>query len=157
LHNVEDIMESLIQFSEEKYNVVEKIYKLTREQTDAIENEDIDKLNELIEKKQFEIKAIQSLDEKYEKILNELKLLYNLTNLDELDVCADEVKRINYIKSMITNKAKQIQDIEINNNSNLRKSKNQLEEKIRNLKVGKKAVSGYGYNVQNPVYFDKNK
>jgi len=150
-------MEMLIQFSEEKYNALERIYKLTCEQTDAIEEEDIDRLNELINKKQIEINTIQSLDKKFEKISDDIKSAYNIKKLDELGKCHDDVKRIEYIRTMIMNKGKQIHDIEENNSSALQNSKNQLEDKMKSLKVGKRAVSGYGYNVQNPVYFDKNK
>jgi len=67
------------------------------------------------------------------------------------------VKRIQYIISMIMSKVAQIHDIELNNSNELRNSKDELENKIKSLKVGKKAVSGYGCNLKVPVYFDKNK
>ena len=155
--DMENVMETLIQLSEEKYNALEKIYKFTCEQTKAIMSEDIDKLNELIDKKQIEIDTIQSLDIKFEEIVDDLKLVYDIKKLDELNICHEEVKRIQYIISMIMNKVRQIHEVEVENSSELRNSKDRLENKIKGLKAGKKAVSNYGYNVQVPVYFDKNK
>jgi len=155
--DIENIMETLIELSEDKYSFLENVYKLTCEQTGAIEEEDIDKLNELIDRKQLEINNIQSSDIKFEKIVDEIKLVYSINSLDELQVCCDEVKRIQYVISMVMNKVKQIREVEIKNRELLSKSKDELEEKMSKLKSGKKAVSGYGYNIQNPVYFDKNK
>ena len=155
--DIEKYMETLIQISEEKYSALEQIYKLTKDQTNAIEEEDIDKLNILINKKQEEINIIKSLDIKFEKIVDEIKLEYNVKKLNELDVCHDDVKRIQYIVNMIISRGKQIHDIEVKNSDELRNAKNYLENKIKNLKIGKKAVSGYGCNLKNPVYFDKNK
>lgn len=155
MFNIENIMETLIQLSEEKYDALDNMYKLTKEQTEAISIEDIDKLNELIHKKQLEINLAQSLDKRIEKILNDIKIMYNINDLSELNVCNEEVKRVQYIFAMTMNKGRQIYELEINNKSELVNSKNHIEEKMRNLKSGKKAVSGYGYNIQAPVYFDK--
>jgi hypothetical protein len=43
------------------------------------------------------------------------------------------------------------------NSTLLREMKDAMERKITSIKMGKKAVTGYGYsNMQHPVYFDKN-
>ena len=154
---IENVMETLINLSEEKYSSLEKIYELTKEQTSAINDENINLLNEFIDKKQIEINTIQSLDIKFEKIVEDIKVVYGIKELKDLNVCTEEVKRIPYIVDMIMKKVHQIHDIELKNSENLSHKKDELEGKMTDLKKGKKAVSKYGYNnLQVPVYFDKN-
>ncbi|MBQ7668882.1 MAG: flagellar export chaperone FlgN [Clostridia bacterium] len=155
---IENVMETLIGLSEEKYGSLEKIYEFTKEQTTAIDDENIELLNDFIDKKQIEINSIKALDIKFEKIVDDIKVVYGIKELKELNVCTEEVKRIQYIVDMIMKKVKQIHDIELKNSESLSKKKNAVESKIKDLKKGKKVVSNYGYNnLQNPVYFDKNR
>ena len=57
LVDLDAVMNTLIEISKEKLLELDKIYNLTVKQQEIIELEDIDGLNELIDKKQAEIAA----------------------------------------------------------------------------------------------------
>lgn len=156
--DVEEVMEKLIEISKDKSDILDEIYFLTIEQSKVIEQEDIEKLNELIDKKQVMINKAQDLDSQFEKIVDELKLVYDVKKLAEIDICKKEVSKIQIVVKAIMDKVKLIRQIEMGNSSLLREMKDNMERKITAIKNGKKAVSNYGYGnmQQHPVYFDKN-
>lgn len=155
--DVEEIMEKLIEISKKKSDILNDIYSLTVEQSRVIANEDVEGLNELIDKKQVFIDEAQNLDAQFEKIVDDLKLVYGVSRLDEIDICKTEVEKIQIVVKAIMEKVKLIRKLEMENSSLLRDMKDAMEKRISSIKNGKKAVSNYGYaNVQRPVYFDKN-
>ena len=155
--DVEAVMENLIDISKKKSDILDEIYLLTAEQSRIIAKEDIEGLNELIDKKQVMIDKAQDLDAKFEKIVDDLKLVYDVERLDEIDICKNEVEKIQIVIRAIMEKVKLIRKLEMENSTLLREMKDAMEKKITSIKVGKKAVSSYGYNnLQQPVYFDKN-
>lgn len=155
--DVEEVMEKLIEISKRKSDILNDIYSLTVEQSRIIAKEDVEGLNELIDKKQVFIDEAQELDAKFEKIVDDLKLVYGVSRLDEIDICKTEVEKIQIVVKAIMEKVKLIRKLEMENSTLLREMKDNIERKITSIKSGKKAVSGYGYaNMQHPVYFDKN-
>lgn len=155
--DVDEVMEKLIEISKNKCSILDEIYSLTVEQSRVIAKEDIEGLNELIDKKQVIIDKAQSLDAQFEKIVDDLKLVYGVSRLDEIDICKTEVEKIQIVVKAIMDKVKLIRKLEMENSSLLREMKDSMERKITAIKTGKKAVSNYGYaNLQQPVYFDKN-
>ena len=155
--DVQVVMEKLIEISKSKSDILNDIYSLTVDQSRVIAKEDIEGLNDLIDKKQVLIDNAKSLDEQFEKIVDELKLVYGVDKLDQIDICKSEVEKIQIVIKAIMDKVKLIRQLEMENSSLLRDMKNAMERKILSIKTGKKAVSNYGYNnMQQPVYFDKN-
>ena len=155
--DVEAVMEKLIEISKNKSDILNDIYSLTVEQSRVIAKEDIEGLNELIDKKQVVINRAQELDVEFEKIVDDLKLVYGVEKLDQIEICKDEVEKIQIVVKAIMEKVKLIRKLEMENSSLLREMKDNMENKIKAIKVGKKAVSNYGYNnLQQPVYFNKN-
>jgi flagellar biosynthesis/type III secretory pathway chaperone len=155
--DVEEVMEKLIEISKKKSDILNDIYSLTVDQSRVIANEDIDGLNELIDKKQVCIDEAKELDAQFEKIVDDLKLVYGVNRLDEIEICKTEVEKIQIVVKAIMDKVKLIRKLEMENSDLLREMKDSIERKITSIKVGKKAVSNYGYgSFQQPVYFDKN-
>lgn len=156
--DVDEVMEKLIEISKRKSDILNDIYSLTVEQSRIIAKEDIEGLNELIDKKQVFIDEAQNLDYQFEKIVDDLKLVYGVNRLDEIDICRNEVEKIQIVVKAIMEKVKLIRKLEMENSTLLREMKDNIERKITSIKGGKKAVSGYGgyTNMQHPVYFDKN-
>jgi len=155
--DVEAVMENLIEISKNKSDILNDIYMITVEQSRVIAKEDIEGLNDLIDKKQVLIDNAQNLDSEFEKIVDDLKLVYGVERLDEIDICKEEVSKIQAVVKLIMDKVKLIRKLEMENSSLLREMKDNMEKKIKSIKTGKKAVSNYGYaNMQQPVYFDKN-
>lgn len=155
--DVENVMENLIEISKQKSGVLDEIYFLTIDQSKVIVKEDIEQLNELIDKKQVLIDEAKALDIKFEKIVDELKLIYSVEKLEDLDICKSEVEKIQIVIKAIMSKVNLIRQLELDNSALLRDMKDNIESKIKAIKMGKKAVSNYGYGkMQQPVYFDKN-
>jgi len=155
--DVEEVMENLIEISKSKCEILNDVYALTVEQSRVIANEDIEGLNELIDKKQIVIDKAQELDIQFEKIVDDLKLVYGVNKLDEIDICKNEIEKIQIVIRAIMDKVKLIRKLEMENSNLLREMKDNMERRITSIKMGKKAVSNYGYgNMQHPVYFDKN-
>lgn len=155
--DVEEVMEKLIEISKKKSDILNDIYMLTAEQSRIIAKEDIEGLNELIDKKQIYIDEAQELDAQFEKIVDDLKLVYGVNRLDEIDICKAEIEKIQIVVKAIMDKVKLIRNLEMENSNLLREMKDAMERKITAIKTGKKAVSNYGCaTFQQPVYFDKN-
>jgi len=155
--DVEAVMENLIEISKKKSDILNEVYSLTAEQSKVIANEDIEGLKELIDKKQVVIDKAQELDAKFEEIVDDLKLVYGVKKLDEIEICRDAVEKIQIVIKAIMDKVKLIRKLEMENSNLLREMKDNMERKITSIKAGKKAVANYGYaNMQQPVYFDKN-
>lgn len=155
--DVEAVMENLIEISKNKSEILNEVYFLTVEQSRVIAKEDIEGLNDLIDKKQVVINKAQELDAKFEEIVDDLKLVYGVQKLDEIEICKEAVEKIQIVVKAIMDKVKLIRKLEMENSNLLREMKDSMERKIKSIKVGKKAVSNYGYaNMQQPVYFDKN-
>jgi hypothetical protein len=156
--DVEEVMEKLIEISKRKSDILNDIYSLTVEQSKVIIKEDIDGLNELIDKKQVFIDEAQELDAQFEKIVDDLKLVYSVERLDQINICKSEVEKIQIVIKAIMEKVKLIRKLEMENSTLLREMKDNMERKIIAIKSGKKVVANYGYsnNMQQPVYFDKN-
>ena len=117
--------------------------------------------NELVEcrdtLKQILIDKSKDLDTEFEKIVDELKLVYDVERLEDIDICKVQVEKIQIVVSAIMSKVRLIRQLELDNSTLLRDMKDNMEKKIKAIKVGKKAVANYGYGkIQQPVYFDKN-
>lgn len=154
--DIEVVMEDLIEISKQKSGILDEIYFLTIDQSKVIVKEDIDGLNELIDKKQELIDDAKGLDTKFEKIVDELKEIYSVEKLEDIDICKVEVEKLQVVIKAIINKVNLIRQLELDNSTLLRDMKDSIENKIKSIKMGKKAVSNYGYGkMQQPVYFDK--
>lgn len=155
--DVENVMENLIEISKKKSGILDEIYFLTIDQSKVIVKEDIDQLNELIDKKQVLIDDAKVLDAEFEKIVDELKTVYSVDKLEDIDICRSEVEKIQIVIRAIMSKVNLIRQLELDNSALLRDMKDNIENKIKSIKMGKKAVANYGYGkMQQPVYFDKN-
>jgi hypothetical protein len=80
-----------------KKSLLAEMLELTREQTDAIEERSLDRLQKLIEEKQKKIDEIDRLDAEFTTHLEKLKTAAGVKNLGELDASrfpgAGELKR----------------------------------------------------------------
>ena len=155
--DVENVMENLIELSKQKSGILDEIYFLTIDQSKVIMKEDIDGLNELIDKKQVLIDEAKELDAEFEKIVDEIKSFYSVEKLEDIEICRVEVEKIQIVVKAIMSKVNLIRQLEMDNSLLLRNMKDSIETKIKAIKKGKKVVANYGYaKLQQPVYFDKN-
>ena len=155
--DLEKVVNKLISLSEEKYIFLEDILLLTEKQTAVIELSDIDGLNLLIDRKQEKLDNIKFLDTEFEAIVSDLKTLYEINNLDELEVKCGKIINLKDCISRIMDKLREISSLEQLNKEKMIKAKDELQEKIVNAANGKRAINQYGnFSAHtNPYFIDR--
>jgi len=157
LINLYRVIDNLIKLVENKYEYLKDIYLLTQQQTEVIEESDVEALSELIDKKQQKIDFVQGLDSQFEAITDDLKTIYEIKSLDELEIQCENIGVLKNIISKVTEILHQIIQIENVNKEKMNFAKHQLEIKMSNAKTGKTAVRQYSgiSTYADAVFFDK--
>ena len=155
--NLYRVVDNLISLAENKYEQLNEVYLLTQQQTNAIEDSDMDMLEYLIEKKQDKINLILTFDTQSEAILTDLKTIYDVKDLGELENESSNIGNLNDMIFKVDGLLRQIIQIEEINREKIRQSKDRLEVRMSNAKTGKVAIKQYsgisGY--ADAVFFDK--
>lgn len=157
MHTLDEVIDKLILIQREKYNGLLRILELTKVQHDVLLEMDIDKFNELIGLRQNEINEIEKLDKEYSSIINDVKLEYKVTSLEEINI-SDDTKsyEVQEIVESIKKAMKEVSSYEEENYRILEEQKKEFGDKIKQINQGKRAEKMYqtkGY-VQ-PVFYDK--
>jgi len=157
LINLYRVVDNLISLAENKYEQLQEIYLLTQQQTNAIEESDMELLLKLIDVKQEKIDLIATFDSQFEAITTDLKTIYEIKSLDELELESANIAILKNIISKVTGVLHQIIQIENINKEKINYSKNQLEKKMQNAQKGRTAVRQYSgiQTYSDAVFFDK--
>jgi hypothetical protein len=151
---------NLIALLDEKLKLLERMLKYTMDQSQAITEDDTDKLNIIVGKKERLIEKINEVDRKFEEEYLSLKRELGVESLDEL-----HAGEIDGTEELITGTRKvvaMIERIKVTEDENRKKAKrllNVLEEKIKKMNQGKKIKSAYE-NISSevpPFFMDKKK
>ena len=155
--NLEAVIGNLIDLIESKHGYLKEIHLLTKQQTDAIENSDMSFLSLLIDEKQERIDFIRNIDAKFETITDDLKTVFGVKSLDELEVHCDDVLRLKESISSMMELLRQIVDLEADNREKIYRARDLLEVKMSNAKNGKRAIKQYGgvSGYTDSYFFDK--
>jgi hypothetical protein len=141
-------LSKLIKYSQEKFDKLQEIKQLTGMQKDAIDEEDINKLNNLVAQKQKIIDYIDWCDSSFQKELEQMKEHLGIKNLAELKEKVDEKDDetlVGIIKGIVTT-IEEIQDMEKENHAKLLSSMEQIKERLKRVRKGKKGLGGYNRN-----------
>lgn len=157
LINLYRVVDNLISLAENKYEQLQDIYLLTQQQTNAIEESDMEMLLSLIDIKQGKIDIISNFDSQFEAITADIKTLYEVKSLDELELESSNIAILKNTISKVTELLHQIIQIESINKEKINSSKQQLERKMSNAKTGKTAIRQYSgvETYTDAVFFDK--
>ena len=120
--NLYRIVDNLISLTENKYEQLKDIYLLTEQQALAIEASDMDSLGELIDRKQQKIDIIVNLDSQFENITDDLKTIYDVKSLDELEVQSANIAILKEGISKVTDILHQIVGAENTNKKKMEQS-----------------------------------
>ena len=155
--NLYRVIDNLISLAENKYEQLHDIYLLTQEQTSVIEEQDMEALSELIDRKQQKIDLIVTFDSQFEAITDDIKTIYDVRTLEELEVESDNIVILKDIISKVTNMLHQIIQLENINKEKINYAKEQLERKMNNAQTGKTAIRQYSgiSTYSDAVFFDK--
>lgn len=137
------------------------ILKFTQLQTDAIEANDFEKLNNYIEEKQKLIDVIDKLDFQFNEKFKLLKVDLGVNSLDELNglVGIEPIREVRIKVGRIHMLIEQILSIEKENSVKAKKERDDIKNKIHEISSGKKLVSAYELKPSSSggAFFDKKK
>lgn len=157
----DEYVQRLTESLRRKMKLLNELFSFTQNQTDAINREDVESLNNLIKDKQKRLDEIDKIDEEFNVYFLRLKQTLKVSNLDEIK--DQDIKGIKELQGIIGNVMAKIKEISIQEKQNNIKAQNLLNSignEIKKMNLGKKADSGYNPPpiAQPPAYFiDKKK
>ena len=120
---------SLVSLLEDKKICLIEIFKITRSQSTAIKEEEIEKIEILLDKKSSMIEEINVLDSKIKDIIGDNKI-EDKTLLSSVA----EIKEI----------LKEIKQIDDKNNENLSTAVSEMKLNLKEVRCGQRAMKNYG-------------
>jgi hypothetical protein len=150
----------LYKVSLEKCNLLKDILKLTEEQAEFIEEEEIESLEKLVAIKQAKIDEINKLDEEIEAYFLRLRETLNVKKLDELKgLNLPGARELQEAVAQIICLVEKISRLEKQNNEKAKNLLRKLRDSIKNINQSKKVNSAYMPEpLKPPAYFiDKKK
>ncbi|WP_425446283.1 flagellar protein FlgN [Dethiothermospora halolimnae] len=143
----------------EKGKLLNEIVDFTNRQTKFIESEDMNKLQNVIEKKQRVIDRVDRIDKGFSKQFDGIKKKYNIKEISEIDVDRDVLLELKEETKKVYELLNDIKKIEAKNKDIMKENLDKVKAKVKSVRHGKKITSGYyKKSEQNYGYFiDKNK
>ncbi len=140
----EKYVRKLTEVSQIKYTLLQQALDLTQLQTDALSKEDLDRLGQIIEKKQKVIDQIAPYDTDFEVYFKRLKYELKVESLDELkNTKIDGIRELKAVIDGIVKLMDQINEIDGKNQSVAREQRDKLSLEITKLRQGKTVNSAY--------------
>lgn len=153
---------SLVLTALEKQRKLVAIKSLTEEQMQAVKNSDnesfLNQMVDLINKKQQKIEEINTLDRNFEKVYNELDELISLGKWQDIAQHSDpQLRELYNILEQNKKIMQEIQKIDIGNSNKMRDNLHKIQLKLKQVRQGKKVISGYegGYGPMDACFVDK--
>ncbi len=154
------LVQELILLSIKKKDLIIKILEVTERQKRFIELGKIDTVNKQIELKDKYIKEVDKIDLIFYTMYEKLKSNLEIDSLDKIDVEEyPQVKKLKEIIGEIIDITKKIKVIDDENIAVLYKDKNNMGNKLRGIRQGKKMTNAYGAykKPRGSLFFDKKK
>jgi len=143
----QELIEYLFKLSEGKLFLVNQLLTLTKQQSEGLESEETDILNEIIEQKQNIMSRIDVLDKEFVGKYDLLKNEFLIDNVDNMHVDDKNNMRLlqNKIKEIqiLTEKIQQIDNINV---ERLKRNMELVRSELKKVKFGKKVSKGYSNN-----------
>ncbi|SNS48285.1 FlgN protein [Anaerovirgula multivorans] len=157
---IEEIINYLQRLSDAKFVLMENLLKITGEQHRALEKEDWEVMDNLIQQKQKIMDKIDLLDKEFIEKYDILKKDLGIKELQEIDPeklpgVEELKKKINRILEVV----KKIQELDQENTQKIKKNITKAKENLKTIKTGRKAFEGYNssYRETYSIFFDKKK
>lgn len=151
-------IDELITISREKYRLLEDMCKYTIDQKEYIEKEDMDGLNELLDKKDDLIKQIDKLDISFLNIFSQIKKEESIENMDELDI--EKYPNLKELKDVVTEISSTLMALSMldkENNENIKQKLKATKMELKKVKEGQRAYKGYNKTVTGSIMIDEKK
>ncbi|QEK11330.1 flagellar protein FlgN [Crassaminicella thermophila] len=138
--NIKDTIDLLIDISKKKETALKKILNLTIMQEGLIKNNDLEKLGDLLKKKQYLIEKINQMDIDFLSNYGRLKKSLGITSIENVNV--EEYPSLKELKLHIQNIMKslrQIDEIDKRNTKNLQIDFDKVKEELKKIKAKKQS------------------
>lgn len=153
-----ELIDELISISKEKNQLLVEMQKITKGQREEIKEEDMENLNEILDKKDYIIKEINKLDISFLTIFSQIKKNEDIQNIDEMDI--EKYPNLEELKKAVKEVSSTLIAISLMDKENNDSMKAKLEEtkmEIRKIKDGKKAYKGYNATIVESILIDEKK
>lgn len=154
----EELIEELIDISKEKLSLLNLMLKFTKEQKNFIKEDNIEKVNLIINKKDNLIEKIDSLDIQFLSKFIHLKKENNVEDINELNI--EDFPKLKDLKEIIEEISSTLMALSLLDEENKTKLKMDLENvksNLKNIKKGKKVYNSYNKTLNNSILIDEKK
>ena len=157
---VDNTIVELMSLLEKKQLLFDRIMEITLEQKKVLEENEADKIESLVGRKQSVIDSIDEIDMSFSQGLKTLKKHLSVQALEEVDFTKyPELKDLKLKVEEIMSMAQEIMLIERSNKEKLVSIMNEMKKEIKQIKAGKKSIKAYERPITNNdgIYVDKKK
>lgn len=153
-----DNVKKMIELSLEKKGLLNKILELTKTQTNAIENENMDDLSVILVEKERLMEEIDVLDRDFLSLYNAIKLDEGIDSLEKIDIEKyANVKSLKEIVTEINSILNNISTIDRNNTIKMKLNVDKIKSDLKQVKEAKRAYKGYNYEAVESMLIDEKK
>jgi len=155
--NMEAQIQMLINCLEDKLDLLNELIKFTKQQRKLIEEENIDKLERILESKQVRMDRINKIDNEFIKNYESIKENYDIADIGELTVDRLYLKELKEKTKDVSDRLEEIYKLDKINDELINKSYNKLKGRVKTIKQGKNVRSGYERQISRSggIYIDK--
>lgn len=151
-------VKGMIELSSEKKALLIQILKLTKTQSDLIENEKIDDLSIVLVQKENLMQEIDILDKKFLSLYNAIKSDEGIDSLEKINI--EKYANLKSLKEVVAEINSVLNDISIIDRNNTIKMKSQVDKiksDLKQVKQAKRAYKGYNYEPVESMLIDEKK
>ena len=155
---ISEKIEKMIELSNIKKDYLGRVLELTKDQRNFIQNEDMDKLNKVMEEKEILMNKVDLLDIEFLSTYNQIKEIENIDSLEKINPV--KYKNLGNLQEVIKDINNILEDISLIDKENTRIMKENLEEiksGLKQVKEVKKAYKGYNYEPTGSILLDEKK
>ncbi len=155
----EEYVQRLTEISQKKLNMLIRIKNITRQQSEAIEKEDVDALNYLINNKAEIMQKVDELDDQFELYFEGFKTVLNVTSLDQITTPYNGLPQLKGTVTRVFNILKETMQIDEKNCKTAKELKEKIAREIRKINMSKVANRAYMQQPIQPsaIYVDRKK
>ncbi|NBG89398.1 flagellar export chaperone FlgN [Isachenkonia alkalipeptolytica] len=160
MNRSKELTEYLYRISEAKLQLMVTLLEATQEQQQALEEENLEVLDQAIGKKNKIIEKIDVLDKEFAEKYQDLKEALGIEDLSKVE--EEPVEGFKDLKEKIQEimaTANKVNQMDQENMKKMKKDMEKVQSKIKNARTGKKAMGSYNkkYKQSESIFIDKKK
>lgn len=151
-------IDKMIEFSSQKKNLLMEIFELTKAQANFIEEDNMEEIDIILEKKEELMNKIDIFDKEFLENYLIVKKQEGIDSIDMIDIRKyDNLKSLKNIVNEINTILNEIEKIDQKNILNMQSNISKIKSNLRQVKEVKRAYKGYNYEPNESILIDKKK